>query len=99
MNEQRRVGVRELMARRTALGGEAFDVARTSVSHLHVEDRIVHRHALGQLEVEGLLGVDGLQQVGEARRIGADLVDDVAHLDDVAGALGDLHFDAVAHRA
>ena len=67
------------------------------MGHLHVEDGVVHRLALGQLEVERLGRVDRLQEVGEARRIGADLVDDVAQLDDVAGALRQLDLFAVAH--
>ncbi|CAB5027205.1 unannotated protein [freshwater metagenome] len=97
MFESGQFGRRKVAMDDTTLAGDSHDAAQLRVGHLHIEHRVVHRLALGQLEVEGLRCVDRLQQIGEARGVGTDLVDDVAQLDDVTGALGELDLVAVAH--
>ena len=64
---------------------------------LGIEDRVVHRLRRSCLQVEGLLGVNGLQQVGEAGGVWADLLDNISQFDDVAGSLRHLHLIFTAH--
>ena len=72
-----------------ALGRHPADRVDPGVGHLHVEDRVLVGLAGDQVEVDGLGGVDRLQQVGEAGGVGADLVEQVVERDEVAGALRD----------
>src|SRR3546814_15891850 len=75
--------------------GAAPDGVDAGVRVLHVEDRVVVGPAGDQVQVDRLLAVDRLQQIGEAGHVGADLVDEVAQLDDVARPLGELDLPAL----
>ena len=70
-----------------ALGGPPADRRDPRVRVLHVVDGVLHRLRRDDVEVEGLRGVDALQQEREPRDVGIDLVEDVGERDDVAGAL------------
>ena len=69
------------------LGGAPADRRDPRVRVLHVIHGILHRLRRHEVEVEGLLRVDALQQEGEPHDVGIDLVEDVGERDDVAGPL------------
>ena len=69
-----------------------------SVRVLHVVDGVLHRLRGDDVEVEGLRGVDALQQEREPGDVGIDLVEDVGERDDVPGPLRDPDELAAAHQ-
>ena len=91
VRERREVGLEDRKARDAALCGAAPDRRDAGVRVLHVVDGVLHRLRRDEVEVEGLLRVDALQEEGEARDVGIDLVEDVGERDDGAGALRQPH--------
>ena len=89
VHERRERRVEHRQSRDAHLDRLATDRRDAGVRVLHVVDGILHRLRGDDVEVERLAGVDALQQEGEPRDVGVDLVEDVGERDDVAGALRD----------
>ena len=82
-----------------ALGRLREDAGDAGVGVLHVVDRVLVALALRQVDVELHLGVGGALEEEEAAGVGADLIDDLAQGDDLAGALREAHGLAAALEA
>ena len=91
VDEQREIDLLERQPLDAPVGGHPEDRPDPGVGHLDVEDRVVVGLALHHVVVEGLRGVDRLQQVGEAGRVRTDLVEDLGQLDDVPRPSGEPH--------
>ena len=82
-----------------SLGGLTENTADSRVGVLDVEDGILGRLLLGELEVEVEVAVRLAHQEEEPRRIGPDLVDHFAHGHELARALAHAHRFAAAGEA
>ena len=71
--------------------GAPADGRHPRVCVLHVVHGVLHRLLRHDVEIEGLRGVDPLQQEREARDVGIDLVENVGERDDRAGATRQAH--------
>ena len=97
MHEQRQVDGVERAPLDAGLGGLPADRVDPRVGVLHVEDRVLVRLRGDQVEVDGLAGVERLEQEGEPGHVGADLVDEVVEQHEVAGPLRQPHLLAAPH--
>ena len=97
VHEQRQVDRRQVATLDAGLGRLAPDGVDPRVGVLDVEDRVLVRLRGDQVEVDGLPGVERLQQEREPSDVGADRVDEVVEQHEVAGPLREPHLLAALH--
>src|SRR5208283_4852620 len=94
----RQFGGAQLLRRRRRFDARLLEhAAYARVRILHVVDRILLAARARQVDVEGELRIGLAHEKEETHRIAADLVDQIAHRDVVAGTLADLHLLAALH--
>ena len=79
------------------LRGTTGDAGDARVRHLHVEDGVLHRLRRDHVEIDGLPGVERLQQERQAGDIRADGVEQIVEQHEIAGPLRQAHRLAVAY--
>ena len=96
MLEAAEVDLGQRPPRDARLRGAPRDRRHPRVRILHVVHGVLHRLRGHDVQVEGLRGVDALEEKSHARDVGVDLVEDVGQRDDRARTLREPDLGAVA---